>query len=215
MQSFFIATDQFSVQNVGMQEQKAKTRWLFLKKIGIKNLVWLTMFAGLMVVVLGVVLYTYRNLPVGEWRVSSSKMPIRGIGVVIDELTSEWKSAKGNSRMELRTAYYPLVSLRMQSCTGNGIFFIKFVDGRGEQKGDHVVLRYRDGQFVPVNDFTIKTEDLKAEVCMESGFGNEPEYRLHRLKEEENLWRVQIWQRPAEATTTYYLGYCTIIPNAD
>ena len=198
-----------------MQEQKAKTRWAFLSKIGIKNLVWLTMFGGLMMVVLGVVLYTYRNLPVAEWRDSNSKMPIRGIGVVIDELSAEWKNAAGNARMELRTSYYPLVSMHMQSCTGNGIFFVKFVDGRGEQMGEHVILRYRDGRFIPVNDFTIKAEGLKAEISLESGFGNKHEYQLHQLKEEENLWRVQIWQRAADSNTTYYLGYCTIAPNAD
>lgn len=198
-----------------MQEQKAGKIRNFLKKIKWMNLIFLTGCAGVILIAAGAVLYGYRNLPTASWRESHTDFPIRGVGLAIDELKAEWKSSKGNKRLELRTAYYPEATITLQSGKGSGRLFIRFCNPSGVHVGDIISVPYREGQFVKNNDVMFNAEGTSAQVRLESGYSDKSDYMLHRLNEEESLWRVQVWQQPSEQRTTYYLGYATITPIAD
>ena len=215
MQSFFIATEQFSVQNVRMQEQNAESKVGLLKKIGLMNLIWLTMFAGMVLVVLAAVAYTYRKVPTAHWRESGDKLPLRAVELSIEDFKARWNNAKGNARLELRTNYYPSATITLGNGNGSGMLMVKFVDKRYEQHGAVISIPYKDGQFVPQNDFNLKAEGKTATALLEYGYKDTNEYRLHQLTEEEPLWRAQLFQRPAGAQQTYFLGYTTISPIAE
>lgn len=198
-----------------MQAQKAKIWWGIVKKVGVKNLIWMTLFSGLVVMVLGAVFYTYRHIPVAHWREYGSELPIKGLGIEITDLEATWKSSAGNSRLELRTAYYPEVRLTLGNSTGSGIIILRFIDSRRIEKGSPIMLRYSDGGFQTINDLDRKAEGKNAMVLLERGFTNPHDYRLHQLTEEEPLWRVQIFQRPADRNETFFLSERTISPTAE
>ncbi len=194
-----------------MQEQKATKIGKLIRKIGIKNLIYLSLFGCIMVVALGVVLYSYRHIPVAEWREYSSGFPRAGAeGVVLQDVQATWNSAKGNARMELRTAYYPSATLTLSGTKGSGMLLVHFADSKNRQRGDTLSLAYKDGKFVPRKDVDIQAENETATVLIETGFGDEASYLLHCLNEEEPLWRVYVRQRPQGSGETYLLGYRTI-----
>lgn len=198
-----------------MQEQNAESKVGLLKKIGIMNLIWLTMFAGMVLVVLAAVAYTYRKVPTAHWRESGDKLPLKAVDLSVDDFKARWNNAKGNARLELRTNYYPSATITLGNGNGSGMLMVKFVDKRYEQHGAVIAIPYKDGQFVPQNDFNLKAEGKTAEVLLEYGYKDTNEYRLHQLTEEEPLWRAQLFQRPAGAQQTYFLGYTTISPIAE
>lgn len=198
-----------------MQEQKAKSGWKIAKKIGVKDLIGLTLFSGLMLTILVVLLYTYRNVPVAHWREFHSDFPLKGAGLVVEDVRAEWKSSQGNARLELRTAYYPEINLTLGGGSGSGILFLKFVNSRRAEQGTPVALRYQDGAFLPVNDINMKADGQKAMALIERGFPTAHDYRLHQLSLTEPLWRVQIFQRPSDSKVAYYLGDTTIAPIAE
>ena len=198
-----------------MQEQNAESKVGLLKKIGIMNLIWLTMFAGMVLVVLAAVAYTYRKVPTAHWRESGDKLPLRAVDLSIEDFKARWNNAKGNARLELRTNYYPSATITLGNGNGSGMLMVKFVDKRYEQHGAVIGIPYKDGQFVSQNDFNLKAEGKTAEILLEYGYKDTNEYRLHQLTEEEPLWRAQLFQRPAGAQQTYYLGYTTISPIAE
>ena len=198
-----------------MQEQNAESKVGLLKKIGLMNLIWLTMFAGMVLVVLAAVAYTYRKVPTAHWRESGDKLPLRAVELSIEDFKARWNNAKGNARLELRTNYYPSATITLGNGNGSGMLMVKFVDKRYEQHGAVIAIPYKDGQFVSQNDFNLKAEGKTAEVLLEYGYKDTNEYRLHQLTEEEPLWRAQLFQRPAGAQQTYFLGYTTISPIAE
>lgn len=198
-----------------MQEQNAESKVGLLKKIGIMNLIWLTMFAGMVLVVLAAVAYTYRNIPTAHWRESGDKLPLRAAELSIDDFKARWNNAKGNARLELRTKYYPSVDIKLGNGTGSGMLLVKFIDKRFEQHGAIIGIPYKDGQFITQNDFNLKAEGKTATALLEEGFNNPEDYRLHQLTEREPLWRAQLFQRPAGTQQTFYLGYTTISPIAE
>ena len=91
-----------------------------LKKIGIMNLIWLTMFAGMVLVVLAAVVYTYRKVPTAHWRESGNELPLKAVDLSIEDFKARWNNAKGNARLELRTKYYPSASIELGNGNGNG-----------------------------------------------------------------------------------------------
>ena len=198
-----------------MQEQNAESKVGLLKKIGLMNLIWLTMFAGMVLVVLAAVAYTYRKVPTAHWRESGDKLPLRAVELSIEDFKARWNNAKGNARLELRTNYYPSATITLGNGNGSGMLMVKFVDKRYEQHGAVISIPYKDGQFVPQNDFNLKAEGKTATALLEYGYKDTNEYRLHQLTEEEPLWRAQLFQRPAGAQQTYFLGYTTISPIAE
>ncbi len=198
-----------------MQEQNAESKVGLLKKIGLMNLIWLTMFAGMVLVVLAAVAYTYRKVRTAHWRESGDKLPLRAVELSIEDFKARWNNAKGNARLELRTNYYPSATITLGNGNGSGMLMVKFVDKRYEQHGAVIAIPYKDGQFVSQNDFNLKAEGKTAEVLLEHGYKDTNEYRLHQLTEEEPLWRAQLFQRPAGAQQTYFLGYTTISPIAE
>lgn len=193
-----------------MQEQKVSKAPQWLKKIRWWNLFFLAAFGGVLLVALAVVLYTYRDLPLAEHRESSTGFPVNGAGIRLADVQGEWKSSKGNARMELRTAYYPQATLTLAPGGGSGVFLVRFLNNKHEQTGEIFNIPYRDGQFVRKDDVNIKAEGLNATVQMEGGYSDHDSYMLHCLNEQEFLWRVCVWQQPEGTRDTIYLGYRTI-----
>ena len=193
-----------------MQEQKVSKIRNWVKKLGLWNMFFLTLFAGVAVVALGVVLYTYRKLPLATHRESTTGFPIQAIGIKVESVEAEWKSSKGNARLELRTAYYPSATIRLAPGNGSGVMLVRFLNPRQEMVGELFSIPYRDGQFVKRDDVNIKAEGLSANVIMEGGYADRDSYLLHCLNEQESLWRVCVWQQPEGAGNTAYLGYKTV-----
>lgn len=194
-----------------MQEQKATKIGKLIRRIGIKNLIYLSMFGCIMVVALSVVLHTYRHIPVAEWREISSGFPRVGAeGVVLQDVQTAWNSSKGNARLELRTVYYPSATLTLGGEKGSGMLLVNFVDSKNRQRGDTLSLAYKDGKFIARKDVDIQAENETATVLIETGFGDRDSYLLHCLNEEEPLWRVYVRQRPQGSGETYLLGYRSI-----
>ncbi|MBR5894225.1 MAG: hypothetical protein IKZ13_01635 [Akkermansia sp.] len=199
-----------------MQEQNEKKSRKILNKIGAKGLICVSLFAGIMVIVLGAVLYSYRHIPTSEWREANSGFPAKGIDIEIEELSGEWKSAKGNSRLELRTAYYPCVHITLSDdCKGSGLLFARFYTPNRRQQGSTITIPYRDGQFTPSNDMMIQTNGKKATVLLMEGYSDRQSYVLHQLNEQEALWKMMLWQQPAGTRNAILLGYTTLTPSAE
>ncbi len=165
--------------------------------------------------VLAVVLYSYKDIPTAHWRNSGMDFPIKRAGVEITGIDAQWKSAAGNARLELRTSYYPTATITTGELSGSGIIVFKFIDNHRLQQGPQLALRYRDGQFVKRNEANITAEGNTATILLEGGYSNSSDYQLHRLREEEALWRLQVWVRPDGQDVAYYVGYTTITPTAE
>lgn len=193
-----------------MQEQNEAKEEKKRKKIGKWDIVFMSLFGMVVLGVLGLLYYTYRHIPLSEWREYSSKFPIQGIDLKLESIQAEWHNAKGNARMELRTAYYPSATLTLGGGNGTGMIYVRFMNHQKVQQGHLVALPYRDGKFVAQKDAIIRAEGNTATVLLEGGFSDPADYTLHRLNEQEKLWRVYVWQRPDNTQNTYLLGYKTI-----
>ena len=194
-----------------MQEQKASKIGKLIRRIGIWNLVFLILFGGVLVVALGVAVYSSRNIPTSEWRETERYYRRGGAeNIELQNIETGWKSSKGNARLELRTAYYPSAKLTIAGGKSSGRLLIRFQDSRNQQQGDTLSLSYRDGKFVPRKDVDIQAENNTATVLLERGFVDDDSYLLHCLNEEEPLWRVYVWQQPEGTKNAYLLGYRTI-----
>ena len=105
-----------------MQEQKASKIGKLIRRIGIWNLVFLILFGGVLVVALGVAVYSSRNIPTSEWRESERYYRRGGAeNIVLQNIETGWKSSKGNARLELRTAYYPSAKLTIAGGKSSGL----------------------------------------------------------------------------------------------
>ncbi len=198
-----------------MQEENEKKKQGILKKIGWKNLIFLTLFGGMVMAVLGVVLYSYKNIPTAHWRTSGLEFPVKRVGVEITNIDAQWKNSAGNSRLELRTSYYPTATITTGALSGSGAIMFKFLDHRRLQQGPILAIRYRDGQLVKQDEVNVKAEGNTATVLLEGGYKESADYQLHRLREEEALWRLQIWVRPDGQEASHYIGYTTFIPTVE
>lgn len=198
-----------------MQEENEKKEPGILKKIGWKNIIFLTLFGGMVIAVLGGVLYSYRNIPTAHWRMSGMSFPIKRAGVEITDIDAQWKNSAGNARLELRTSYYPVATITTGELSGSGIIIFNFLDNRKAQQGPMLAIRYRDGQLVKQDEVNMKVEGNTATILLEGGYKENSDYQLHRLREEEPLWRLQVWVRPDGHDATHYVGYTTIIPTAE
>ncbi len=193
-----------------MQAPKASKTKKFIARIGLRNIIWGGIFAGLLLSACAVWLWPYRKLPTATWREANNTLPWQNAGLVVDDLRAFWRSSKGHERMELRAAYYPVAKLQLGECEGSGMLYVRFTDSSGRQAGDILSLRYRDGAFVPQVSTNINAAGKEAELHVETGFSDRDYFTLHRLKQHEPLWRVTVACMPDGTPAPALLGFVTI-----
>lgn len=197
-----------------MQEQKAAKTDKIAKKGNRRNLLFF-LLAGILLLAAGAAaLWPYRRLQLAEWRETASDFPVRcGNGTELENVEGRWHSSAGDARMELRAAYYPTATLTLGEAGGAGLFMLRFMDSRGEMRGDIHVLPYRDGKFQSARDISLSEDARCATVRLEEGFTAKEAYLLHCLCEQEALWRIHVWHKAEGSGHNAYVGFRTIRVN--
>jgi len=194
-----------------MQEQEAEKKEKKAGKTGKWNLIFFGLAGVLLLAALVAAIAPYRHLQLAEWREASRGIPCRcSNGTVLEQVEGAWHSSVGDARMELRAAYYPTATLTLDTAPGAGQFMLRFMDSKGNFRGDIHTLPYRDGKFLPARDITLSEDALRATVKHEGGFATKEEYLLHCLNEQEPLWRIHVWHHAEGAETSPHAGFNTI-----
>ncbi len=193
-----------------MQEQKASKAPARKARLGLRNIIWLTIFGSLMLTAAIVWLRPHCGLATSCGREASCTLPWENEGICVNEVKGHWMSSEGNERMMLRTAYYPVAEITLGDAQGSGMLYIHFEDERGRRAGDSINLTYADGKFTPREDMDIRTEGNKARVLIEAGYTQASEFELHCCDASSPLWRIHLRYRPEGADTVTTLGSVTI-----
>jgi hypothetical protein len=208
MQSFFIATRHFSVQNKVMQDQEQEKT----EKSGRMDKIWGALAIVLLIAgVLGFY-FQFNDLPRSYWRDASKPLPWEGAGVRIKAAEAYWKSSAGDDRMALRSYNFPVCRLQLDEASGKGDLLVRFINSEGIQMGDRIYVSYADGKFIPREHNSGKISEQEAIVRQEAGFLTRDEYILHQLDEHAPLWRVVVECRPAGGEIIE-IGHICILPN--
>ncbi len=193
-----------------MQEQKASKGVSRVKRIGIRNIIWLSLFGVLMLAVAITWLWPYRTLPTASWRDANSTLPWENESLKVEDVKGHWANATGNERMMLRAAYYPVAEIELGDSQGSGMLYITFSDSRGRQAGDTINLTYENGSFHPRHEVNISAEGKKARVFVETGYEQDSEFELHLFDASSPLWRINLQYRPEGAYDVQPMGFVTI-----
>ncbi len=193
-----------------MQEQQATQAPSFLARVGLRNAIWLGIFATAMLAAAITWLWPYRTLPTATGREANSTLPWKTDSIRVEKVTGHWNSATGNERMMLRSAYYPVAEIELGESEGSGMLYIIFTDNRGRQAGDTITLYYNKGTFVPRTESNISIEGNKARVYVETGYDGDSDFELHRIDESDPLWRINLRYRPEGTSDVLPMGYVTI-----
>lgn len=194
-----------------MQELKSLKNLISFEKPGKQNIIWGSVCCVLLLTALIFGMYLYKDLPTSAWRESSTPLPWQDGHITIEKATSQWRSSKGNPRMELRALYYPIAHFTLGEGNGNGTLMIRFTDSDKVLRGGVISLPYRNGNFIPKSETNLQAAGKEAEVYVETGFTSEDDLKLHCLNESSPLWRVSVWNRPEGTDQESFLGY-TCIP---
>ncbi len=193
-----------------MQEQKASNASSLVARIGVWNLIWLGILGVLLLAAAITWLWPYRALPTASWRDMNSNLPWKNDSICVEGVSGYWKSAKGNERMVLRAACYPVAEIELGESEGSGMLYISFTDENDHQAGDTISLYYNKGEFRPRKEVNIEASGNKACVFVEAGYDKETEYKLHMHDESQQLWRINLYYRPDGTTKMNYMGSETI-----
>lgn len=162
------------------------------------------------ILVVGCVIWGYNRMPNGQHRDLSTALPWENNGLVLSEIEASWCNTAGNERMSKRTHLYPRVRLRLGAAPGKGRLDVIFVDSLGTQIGDTHYLRYENGQFRKEDDLIVKAEGDTATCWLETGFPSDDMFTLHRMNQDEALWRVIVYHRTDGTSGSVRLGQCSI-----
>ncbi len=193
-----------------MQEQNESKAPSLVARIGLKNIIWLGIFAALTLAAATTWLWPHRTLPTATWREDNSTLPWKSESLTIESVTGYWKSAAGNERMMLRTAYYPVAEIELGESQGSGMLYITFTDSNDRQTGDTINLYYDKGNFRPRQEVNISAEGNKARVFIEAGYDKDSEFALLQFDESMPLWRINLSCRPEGAHDVQPVGSVTI-----
>lgn len=152
------------------------------------------------------------KVPHAEWRNVFKPTPWEVADVKVSEAEAYWKSSAGDTRMELRARYYPVGRIKLAKAEGEGIISVRFFDDAGNQVGDRVNVPYRNGKFVPRQDYSVQATEEELTVRLEDGFQNPDLYKLHQVDENATLWRMEFDCQPVGKKRTY-LGHLSILPH--
>lgn len=194
-----------------MQELEADKKEKKAGKIGRWNLIFWGLSGILLLAGVAAALLPYRHLQLAEWRETATDFPVRcSTGTVLEKVEAAWQSSRGNERMELRAAYYPTATITIEAAQGAGQFMLRFVDSRGEFRGEIYTAPYQNGSFCPARDITLSDDARQATVRLEEGFDTKDAYLLHSLSESEPLWRIYVWHRAEGTEENALVGFRTI-----
>lgn len=178
---------------------------LFSRLCGIAGIVCL-------IGVLATVLAVWCAAPTGDWRNAYTPTPWKGSNVTVEEASAVWKSSVGNEHMALRTAYYPEVSLKLGDAAGSGMFFISFYSVTGSQIGETLRIRYSKEGFQALDDEWTTSSGKEGKFRMSRGFDSADDYKMHELKQDEQLWRAEVSYLPEGSDDIIPLGFVSILP---
>ena len=219
MQSFFVASTHFSVQNRRMQEEKPKQKKSFIKRIGIFNLICITAFIGSLLVAAAAVAYMYRNVPTHKNGEHSLKLPWVGHEMVVSDIHCAWMDVSSNSWMKMNgITKTPFIKLTLGDCVGSGTMYIQFRNDNGQYVGNPVTLVYRNGQFDNIDRQYYKTAGKQAVVYGFPVFtgtnliSQDDQFLAHCLNTRKKPWQVEVSYYPQTLTDTgrQMLGYSTV-----
>ncbi len=210
IEDFFVDWALFSRQNRRMQEQNASKALSPIRRFGVKNSLWSSTAAALLLGAALVWLVPHCSLPTASWRDARSTLPWDAPTLRVEEVKGVWKSSKGHARMELRAAYYPVAEIGLGEAQGAGMLYVRFTDPAGHQVGDTINLHYKDGAFLPREDVNIHAAGAKATAFIEAGYDKETDFHLHEVDENSPLWRVKLFNRGEGEAEMHELGSVTI-----
>ncbi|MGN0836587.1 MAG: hypothetical protein ACI4OS_04030 [Akkermansia sp.] len=131
-------------------------------------------------------------LPSYTGRDASDALPWQDEGICIRSAEAYWKSAQGDDRMALRTAYYPEARLSLGETQGSGFLLLSFRDTWGREVGDPIRLAYSHGHFEPRDQSSLQAHEGQATIRLETGYGSTSEMQAHLINPEEPLWTVMV-----------------------
>lgn len=143
-------------------------------------------------VLIGLCAWFIHGLPSYTGRDTGDALPWQEEGICIRSAEAYWKSAQGDERMMLRTAYYPEARLCLGETQGSGFLLLSFRDTWGREVGDPIRLPYAHGQFEPRDQNTLQAHEGQATVRLEIGYGSDSEMQAHLINAEEPLWTVAV-----------------------
>lgn len=150
--------------------------------------------------------------PVNDRHHLSSPFPWGGEDITVSSAMAWWKSAKGDARMEMRAAYYPVVRIRLGGGKGKGLLTVTFHDELNRQVGEAIHTPYADGEFTRREENWVRAEGAVATCRVEAGYENSQELVLRLIQPEMPLWKVKLIYRPDGDRTAHFLGTLTINP---
>lgn len=196
-------------QNLGdTAPQPAKTKFRFT--------VWGILATLIALASLGWALWMYAQIrPVNERHHSSTPFPWTGENVTVQAVSAYWKSAKGDARMEMRAAYFPVAEIRLAGGEGRGIITVTFHDEWNRQVAEAVHIPYENGHFRRGEENWVSADGDKALCRIEAGFENAGDLDLHRISTDTPLWKAKVIYRAEGADSAHFLGTVTVAPDAE
>lgn len=166
MQSFFVATLHFSVQNRRMQveneenQNERATKKSIIRRMGIVNIIFGTLFFATLVAVAGAFAYQYRNIPTGKWGHYCDKLPWVGENIIVQNVKCGWVKLQlpDNTRKDSQFFYTPYIGIELGECNGDGIMYFTYKNEEGRKTGNDMQIRYKNGQFIPTNKTFCKSD---------------------------------------------------------
>lgn len=219
MQSFFVASTHFSVQNRRMQEKNTEKKKGLLKKIGILNLIFITLFAGSLLAGAAVVAYMYRNIPTHTNGEHMKELPWTGNEIVIRNIECGWADVSEREWMVMKgVTHTPFVNINIDGSTGSGTLYVKFRNSDGYYCGEVSAIQYRNGVFENIDRQYYQASGTQATAYAVNVFkgtnivSETGQFLQHFNNARSKHWKVEISYLPenSDSKKPYPLGYSTI-----
>ena len=205
-----------------MQEEKTEKeekKKSLLKKIGILNLIFMTLFVGALLCSAAVVAYMYRNIPTHTNGEHMTELPWTGEGIVIRHVECGWADVSNQEWMVMQgVTRTPFVKMNIDGSTGSGTLYIKFRNSDGYYCGVVTAIQYKNGVFETIDRKYYQASDTQATAYAVSVFegtsviSETDQFLQHFNNARSKHWKVEISYLPenSDSKKPYPLGYSTI-----
>ena len=218
MQSFFVASGHFSVQNRGMQEQneeKTEKKPSFIKRISYRTWILATVFLGILVTSAAGLLYLYRNLPTCAWGHYCDTLPWRSYECEITGVTTGWTKVQMGAD---KNTYLPTIQLTLgNKCVGTGSIQITLYDDFNKECYKIENIRYINGQFADSENCCVETNGNQATItCVISNEVSDVDMKIYATSKHARPWKAVVTHipvlidRPFQAPQMYQIGQTSI-----
>ena len=234
MQSFFVATLHFSVQNRRMQvenkenENVTEVKKGLIKRMGILNILFGTLFFVTMIAIAGALAYQYRNIPTSKWGHHSTKTPWVGEDIIVTNIKCGWARLPlpPGTRKDAQYFYTPYIGVELGDCSGSGVMVFTFKNEEGRKMGSEMQLRYKNGQFIPMDKTFYKSDGKNAfiyfgeEAVKVEGYNSLHEYERHFMDVKGTLRKFEVSyiseeEQVKEQPLIRHLGHSTVPKRLD